>query len=278
MPDFLHRTYDLHQPELAAAFDQVSFWFARFGAFLFEHLPLRPNLAILDLACGTGFPLFELAQVYGATCQVTGIDQWKEAVERGRAKQQAYQLPNVQILEADAAQLPFGEREFDLIVSHLGINNFADPEAVLAECFRVAKPQASLVLTTNPSGHMRELYALFREVLLELHQSMYLERLQQNEEHRGTKASLSGMLQAAGFHTVKIQEGAFQLRYLDGSALFHHLLTQVGFLDGWRQVVDAEDEEPVFALLATRLNQVAQARGELRLSVPMLYLEGEKPA
>jgi arsenite methyltransferase len=276
MPDFLHRTYDLHQQELAAAFDQVSFWSARFGAFLFEHLPLRPNLAILDLACGTGFPLFELAQVYGATCQVTGIDQWKEAVERGRAKQQAYQLPNVQILEADAAQLPFGEREFDLIVSHLGINNFADPEAVLAECFRVAKPQASLVLTTNPIGHMRELYALFREVLLELHQSMYLERLQQNEEHRGTKASLSGMLQAAGFHTVKIQEGAFQLRYLDGSALFHHLLTQVGFLDGWRQVVDAEDEEPVFALLETRLNQVAQARGELCLTVPMLYLEGEK--
>jgi arsenite methyltransferase len=107
---------------------------------------------------------------------------------------------------------------------------------------------------------------------------MYLERLQQNEEHRGTKASLSGMLQAAGFHTVKIQEGAFQLRYLDGSALFHHLLTQVGFLDGWRQVVDAEDEEPVFALLETRLNQVAQTRGELRLTIPMLYLEGEKLA
>jgi arsenite methyltransferase len=278
MPDFLHRTYDLHQPELASAFDQVSFWAARFGVLLFQHLPLRPNLAILDLACGTGFPLFELAQVYGATCQVTGIDNWKEAIERARAKQQVYQLPNVQILEADAAQLPFGEHEFDLIVSHLGINNFADPEAVLSECFRVAKPQASLVLTTNPSGHMRELYALFREVLLEGHKSRYLERLQKNEEHRGTKASLSGMLQAAGFHMVKRQEGAFQLRYVDGSALFHHLLTQVGFLEGWRQVVDAEDEEPVFALLETRLNQVAQARGELRLTIPMLYLEGEKLA
>jgi arsenite methyltransferase len=278
MPDFLHRTYDLHQPELASAFDQVSFWSARFGVLLFQHLPLRPNLAILDLACGTGFPLFELAQVYGATCQVTGIDNWKEAIERARAKQQVYQLPNVQILEADAAQLPFGEHEFDLIVSHLGINNFADPEAVLSECFRVAKPQASLVLTTNPSGHMRELYALFREVLLEGHKSRYLERLQKNEEHRGTKASLSGMLQAAGFHMVKRQEGAFQLRYVDGSALFHHLLTQVGFLEGWRQVVDAEDEEPVFALLETRLNQVAQARGELRLTIPMLYLEGEKLA
>jgi arsenite methyltransferase len=276
MPDFLHRTYDLHQPELASAFDQVSFWSARFGAFLFQHLTLRPNLTILDLACGTGFPLFELAQVYGPSCQVTGIDQWKEAVERARAKQQVYQLPNVRILEADAAQLPFGEHEFDLIVSHLGVNNFADSEAVLSECFRVAKPGASLVLTTNPTGCMRELYALFREVLLELHKLRELERLQQNEEHRGTKESLSGMLQAAGFHTVKIQEAAFQLRYADGSALFYHILTQVGFLEGWRQVVDAEDEEQVFALLETRLNQVAQARGELRLTVPMLYLEGEK--
>jgi ubiquinone/menaquinone biosynthesis C-methylase UbiE len=120
MPDFLHRTSDLHQPGLASAFDEVSFWSARFGAFLFQHLTLRPHLAILDLACGTGFPLFELAQVYGSSYQVTGIDLWKEAVERARAKQQVYQLPNVQILEADAAHLPFQENEFDLIVSHLG--------------------------------------------------------------------------------------------------------------------------------------------------------------
>jgi arsenite methyltransferase len=276
MPDFLHRTYDLHQPELASAFDEVSFWAARFGAFLFQHLTLRPHLAILDLACGTGFPLFELAQVYGPSCQVTGIDLWKEAIERARTKQQVYQFPNVQLLVADAAHLPFQENEFDLIVSNLGVNNFADPEAVLTECFRVAKPHASLVLTTNPTGHMRELYALFREVLLELQKPIYLKRLQRNEGHRGTKASLGGMLQAAGFRMVKIQEGTFQLRYVDGSALFHHVLTQLGFLEGWRQVVDPEDEERVFALLESRLNQVAQERGELCLTVPMLYLEGEK--
>ena len=41
-------------------------------------------------------------------------------------------------------------------------------------------------------------------------------------------------------------------------------------------MVDPEDEEQVFALLETRLNQVAQVRGELCLTVPMLYLEAEK--
>jgi hypothetical protein len=123
---------------------------------------------------------------------------------------------------------------------------------------------------------MREFYAVFREVLLELQRPGYLERLRSNEEHRGTKESLSGDLQAAGFHIVKIEEEAFQFRYLDGSALFNHILTQVGFLDGWRQVVDPEDEEEVFALLETKLNQAAKARGELCMTVPMLYVEGEK--
>jgi arsenite methyltransferase len=279
MPDFLQRTVDLHRPELAATFDEVSFWSARFGAFLFAHLPtLRPRLQILDLGCGTGFPTFELAQVYGPSCQVTGIDTWAEAIERAAFKQQIYQLPNVRILAADAAQLPFPEHAFDVIVSNLGINNFADLGAVLAQCFRVAKPQASLVLTTNPAGHMHEFYAVFREVVLDLQKPAYLERLRRNEEHRGTKELVTSAVQAAGFRAVKSAEDVFHLRYLDGNALFRHRLTRLGFLDGWRQVVDPEDEERVFALLEARLNERAAAQGELRMTIPMLYLEAEKPA
>jgi hypothetical protein len=157
------------------------------------------------------------------------------------------------------------------------VNNFADPAAVLAECFRVAKAGARLVLVTNPMGHLSEFYEVFRQILRELHMLASLERLQAHEAHRGTRASLSEMVQAAGFRVVKIKEGRFHLRYLDGSAFFHHFLTQLGFLEDWRRVVDEEGEERIFALLEDRLNQVARAAGELRMSVPMLYLEGEKP-
>src|SRR5437660_3075543 len=163
MPHFLDFTYDPNDPETTSVFDEISLWAARFGLFLFKYLELRPNLNILDLACGTGFPLFELAQVYGASCQVTGIDSWKEAVERARSKLHTYQFPNVTILEADAAHLPFQDGAFDLIVSNLGANNFTDPYAVFAECFRVAKPNAHMVLTTNTAGHMSEFYAVFRQ-------------------------------------------------------------------------------------------------------------------
>jgi SAM-dependent methyltransferase len=207
---------------------------------------------------------------------VTGIDNWKEAIERARSKLNMYQLPHVRILEADAAHLPFQNGEFDMIVSNLGVNNFADPEAVFAECFRVAKPNASIVLTTNIKGHMQEFYAVFRETLRELERPEYLERLDRNEAHRGTKESISNLLQAAGFRIVKVREGRFQLRYLDGSALFNHSLTKLGFLDGWRRVVNPEDEEQVFERLENKLNQIARVTGELRMRVPMLYLEGKK--
>jgi arsenite methyltransferase len=277
MPDFLHVIYDLNDPDITSAVDQVSLWAARFGLFLLSHLDLRPDLNILDVACGTGFPLFELAQIHGASCQVTGIDIWKQGIERARLKADTYRCPNVQILEANASQLPFADATFDLIVSNLGVNNFSDPGAVLAECFRVAKAGARLVLTTNPVGHLSEFYEVFRQTLRELQKPASLERLQAHEAHRGTKESLSDLLQAAGFRVVKIREDRFHLRYLDGSAFFNHFLTQLGFLDDWRRVVDQEDEERVFALLENRLNQVAHAARELRMTVPMLYLEGEKP-
>jgi arsenite methyltransferase len=276
MPNFLDFSYNLNDPDSASALDEVSLWAARFGLFLFSHLELRPNLNILDLACGTGFPLFELAQMHGASCQVTGIDVWKQGIERARWKGNIYQYSNVRILEADATQLPFEDATFDLIVSNLGANNFTDPDAVFAECFRVAKSGARIVLTTNTMGHMSEFYEVFREILLELQKPAYLERLRANEAHRGTKEAFSDRLQAAGFRMVKIREDSFYLRYLDGSALFNHSLTKIGFLDGWRQVVDQEDEERVFTLLENRLNQIARASGELRMTVPMLYLEGEK--
>lgn len=105
----------------------------------------------------------------------------------------------------------------------------------------------------------------------------FLHRTYDLNQPEMAKESISGMLQAAGFRIVNAAEESFQLCYLDGSALFNHLLTQLGFLDGWRGVVDLEDEEHGFALLEHKLNRIARAHGELGMTVPMLCLEGEKP-
>ncbi len=277
MTDYLKRSTDYHDADVASAFDELSFWSSRFGQLLFRHIELRGQIKILDIGFGTGFPLFELAHAFGPTVSVTGLEIWTEALGRARLKRKVYALPNVSLVEADGAKQPFEDAAFDLIVSNLGINNFAAPAAVMAESFRVAHGGARLVLTTNVMGHYAEFYSPYREVLKELGKEQHLSRLQAQEEHRGTKESTCALIENAGFRVTRVIEDQFQMRFLDGSAMLRHSLIRFGFLDGWRSVVRPEEEEEVFSLLEERLNQAAARVGELRMTVPMLYVEGKKP-
>ena len=280
MTDYLKLTTDYHDTGIASAFDELSFWSSRFGHLLFDHLEIRGHDRILDIGFGTGFPLFELARVFGRTSRITGLDVWKEGIERARVKSRVYDLPNVAMVEGDGARQPFADASFNLIVSNLGINNFASPLTVLAETFRVAHRGAKIVLTTNLEGHYEEFYAHYRAVLSELdieQLPLLLERLSAQEAHRGTKQLVCRQLEDTGFKVVRTVEDKFQMRFLDGSAMLRHSLVRFGFLGGWRSILPPGEEERVFALLEKRLNQSALQEGELRMTVPMLYVEGEKP-
>ncbi len=274
MTQYLHQKHD--PPELARTIDQLSFWASRFGALLFDNLDLRPNLNILDIGCATGFPLFEIAQVHGPSCRVTGIDLWQEALTRAAAKQRLIPQENVSLVQADAAHLPFANAAFDLIVSNLGVNNFDDAPAVMSECYRVANPGARVVLTTNLTGHMSRFYDIYRQTLTELGLSTRLPLLQAQEEHRGTLDSVRSLLQNASFQVTKVVGSSFDLRFLDSAAFFNHYLVRIGFLDGWRSVLQPEEEGQVFQALEKALDTLAAKEGELRMTIPMLYIEAKK--
>jgi ubiquinone/menaquinone biosynthesis C-methylase UbiE len=250
----------LHPDFAEGAYDETSLWSARFGALLLEHLELRTNIRGLDVGCATGFPLFELAHVHGPGSHWTGIDPWAEAINRARRKLNVYGLNNVELHTGDAVSMPFDDQSFDLIVSNLGINNFDDPAAVMRECFRVAKRGARIVLTTNVTGHMAEFYDLFRAAAPE-----HAATITRQEQHRGSKESVSGLLETAGFEMTRTIEDEFFLRFANGSAMFRHFLVQF-FVEGWRTVVD---DDAVYAKLERQLN----AASPLRFRIPMLYAE-----
>lgn len=276
MTDFLERKIDIDRPGLASVLDEVSLWSARFGVFLLEHVPLAPGLRVLDVGCGTGFPLFELAHSLGDSCRLTGIDTWPGGLARAAFKLETYERANVSLARADGACLPFRPAEFDLIVCNVGINNFAEPRAVLVECARVARPEAVIAISTNVKGHMRELYQVYRATLSDLGLADRLPELAENEDHRLTKETISLMLSDAGFAVARGIEREFQMRFTDGSTFLRHWLVVVGFLPGWRGAVEPTDEERVFSTIERKLNDVARREGELRMTIPMLYLEGRR--
>jgi arsenite methyltransferase len=274
-PDYLRERSGALHPDFADAFDQTSVWGARFGALLFDHLELKPDIVALDVGCATGFPLFELAQMYGPSSRFVGIDLWTGALQRARRKRRIVNLSNVALVECDGAAMPFDDASFDLITSNLGLNNFERPEIVIAECFRVARPGAIIALTTNLYGHMREAYVLFERILSERGRHDVAKRLAEQELHRGTTAGFQSLLTRAGFEIRKSIGSSFPLRFADGSAMLRHGLVKF-FLDGWRPVVGPDMEEEFFVTAEERLNEIAAGSG-LEYSIPILYLEGRRP-
>jgi ubiquinone/menaquinone biosynthesis C-methylase UbiE len=257
----------------AEIYDETSFWSARFGALLFDHLEIHRGIRGLDVGCGTGFPLIELAHVHGASSHFTGIDIWVDALERARVKRELHGLTNVDILETDVASMPFPNAQFDLVVSNIGINNFRDARAALQECRRVARTGARLVLTTNAQGHFAALYALLDAILDQSGLQPARDALHREEEHRHSKLAIMNLLADSGFTVSRCFERSFQIRFADGSAMLRHSLVK-WFLDGWRQAVGAGNEREVFNALEAQLNAAAERDGCVQMTVPMVYFEG----
>ena len=276
MTDCLDQRFDWSRPDLVAVYDELPLWSAMFGLVLLQDVPLRPATALLDVGCGTGFPLLELAERLGPSCTAVGLDPWTQALRRASAKIRLRGIHSATVVEGDAAAMPFADRRFDLIVSNVGINNFPDPEAAFAECRRVAKPNATLALTTNLRGHMRELYQAFEATLKELGKDERLPRLMAHIEHRATVAKTAALLAEAGFAVRKVRQGTLPMRFLDGGALLRHSFIRIGFLDGWRSIVGPAEEPALFRTLAAHLTHLAQAQGELRLTIPFAYVEAER--
>jgi len=276
MLDYLQTKVKEDDPVLLSAQDDLPLWSAPFGLMLLDLIPLRAKMKVLDVGFGSGFPLLELAQRLGDSSAVYGIDPVKAAHERALTKTKVLNIRNVRLVEGDASSMPFQENTFDLIVSNLGINNFADPKKVFLECYRVAKSGARIALATNPKGHMDIFYAVFTETLKELRMEDRMHDLTAHIEHRLTRDTICDYLERSGFRITRMHQDFFRLRFLDGSTFFRHSLIRYGFLDDWKALVPVHEQKEVFTKLEENLNRVSERKGELELAIPIAYVEGEK--
>jgi ubiquinone/menaquinone biosynthesis C-methylase UbiE len=276
MPDYLAFAVDWSDPDRVAAYDELPLWSAMAGLLLLEHLPMRAGRRVLDLGCGTGFPLFELAQRLGATSMVVGLDPWRATLARVRMKQRVWAVRNAHAVLGGASAMPFSAGQFDLIVSNLGLNNFDDPAGSMAECRRVMGDGGTIALTTNLQGHMQEFYEVFGATLREIGLTNALESLRRHIEHRATVAAVRALFERAGFRVTRVVERTTPMRFADGSGLLRHHFIKLGFLDGWKSVVADGDRARVFERLESNLNRLAGERDGLTLSIPLAYIEGIK--
>jgi len=260
---------DFARPEVAAHYDELPLWSAPFGQLILERVPLQTGQTVLDVGAGTGFLTVELAQRCDATSTVIAVDPWGAAMDVLREKCGYLGLTNVEFDERDASALVRADGSVDVVVSNLGINNFDDPSRVLAECRRLLRPGGTLLMTSNLVGHMSEFYDTYRDTLVVLGRTDRLPALEEEITHRATVESITTHLKRTGFEVTDTTTDSFRMRYADGTSLLRHYFIRLGFLTGWKGVVDRLDVPIVFAELERRLNKRAQVYGSLDLTVPI---------
>lgn len=107
----------------------------------------RSGLDVLDAGCGTGFLSLELASRGN---RVTGVDFAPAMLAEARRKADEQGL-SVRFEEADAEQLPYTPRSFDLVVSRHVLWTLPHPEAAINEWIRVLRPGGRLAIIDGQS-------------------------------------------------------------------------------------------------------------------------------
>jgi ubiquinone/menaquinone biosynthesis C-methylase UbiE len=104
---------------------------------------------ILDVGCGTGYLLRELAIRAPQATELAGIDAAPAMIETARTMADDARL---RFSTGVAERLPYPAGAFDLVLSTTSFDHWADQQAGLTECCRVLAPGGYLVLADQFSA------------------------------------------------------------------------------------------------------------------------------
>jgi len=119
--------------------ESVASSIARHEHFLASRLGLKPGMKALDVGCGVGGPMMEIARFSRAN--VVGINNNAYQITRGEKHVKAAGLSSLcSFVKGDFMHMPFADETFDAIYAIEAICHAPDKTAMYAELFRVLKP------------------------------------------------------------------------------------------------------------------------------------------
>lgn len=119
------------------------------AARLVRFAGIRAGQRVLDVGSGTGVAAITAARL-GAI--VVGSDLTPQLLEQARESAQTAHA-TVEWREADAEALPFGDAEFDVVMSQFGHMFAPRPELATSEMLRVLRPGGTVAFSTWPADH-----------------------------------------------------------------------------------------------------------------------------
>jgi SAM-dependent methyltransferase len=132
---------------------------APLGPILVDAMGIGPGVRVLDVAAGSGNISLPAAKAGGT---VVSTDLTPELLQRSQARAAAQEL-TLEYREANAHALPFGDGEFDIVMSAIGVMFAPDHQRAASELVRVCRPGGTIgVISWTPEGFFGRMLATIR--------------------------------------------------------------------------------------------------------------------
>ena len=142
---------------MAGDFGEIARYNEEAGVVFVERLGLAPGAKVLDVGCGTGNQSLPAARK-GA--RVTAIDIAQNLLTQAATRARAEKL-DIEFREGDAEALPFGDGEFDVVMSAFAAIFAPRPEKVASEFLRVCRrPGLIAMANIKPSSFFGAQFAV----------------------------------------------------------------------------------------------------------------------
>lgn len=231
------------------------------GEQLCEALDIKPGSKVLDVAAGNGMASLAAARRW---CRVTSTDYVPALLQNGRARAEAEGHP-IEFIEADAEALPFGDNEFDTVLSTFGVMFTPNQDRAASELVRVCKPRGRIGLANwTPEGFIGQVFKTLGK---------YLPPPEgvRSPALWGTRDRLTEMFGSASV-SIKTQPRYFNFRYREPEHFVHVFKTFYGPMLKAFAALDAPKQAALrsdLLALITRMNKAA----DNGMVVPSEYLE-----
>ena len=126
-------------------FSQQARWTRELRKYLFERAQITRAQRILEVGCGTGAIMHDLAPVFGDSFEIHGLDLKGEYLAFAKRHSTIAHL-----VIGDGLELPYSPQTFDLVYCHFLLLWVQNPIQIVREMRRVVRPGGSVLALAEP--------------------------------------------------------------------------------------------------------------------------------